>query len=169
MSGLEAFVVSDRQCHLLDSAIAKICRIAMQGKAVRRNQSGEVVGNLSNLDVLRHWRIATCCTELTIRRLKWMQQMALHPQQHHLVLCAIFGTTKGELQHGFSHGVIDDVIQDHASPWALQARKDLLCLRGVDEGNDLLEEVGEQLFRLLRDPEIKGRFIELDVTQPRAA
>ena len=141
----------------------------MQGKAVRRNQSGEVVGNLSNLDVLRHWRIATCCTELTIRRLKWMQQMALHPQQHHLVLCAIFGTTKGELQHGFSHGVIDDVIQDHASPWALQARKDLLCLRGVDEGNDLLEEVGEQLFRLLRDPEIKGRFIELDVTQLRAA
>ena len=68
LSGLEAFVVSERQCSLLDSAVVKTCRVAMQGGAVRRGPDGTVIGNMSNRDILRHWRIATCSTELTTMR-----------------------------------------------------------------------------------------------------
>ncbi len=90
LSGLEAFVISEAYCARLDSVIAQVARRRLRGKAVTRDEAGCIVSGLSNLDVLRYWRIRTASTELVIRRLKWLQAMALHPEAHHLVLCAFF-------------------------------------------------------------------------------
>ena len=144
LSGLEAYTLSLRQCAVLDSAIVRICRIALRGKAVKRNDANQVVSGLSNLEVLRYWRLGTVHTELTIRRVKWLQQMALHPQEHRLVFAAIFGTCRGELAAGIAPGVADNAIQPSATLWAKQAYTDILALTVLDEGASLREEVGEQ-------------------------
>ena len=95
LSGLEAFCLSDFQCSRLDSSIATVARISMRGKAASRNKEGLVTSSLSNLEVLRHWKIATTSTELCIRMLKWYQKMAACPDDHVLVTAAMFGTTRG--------------------------------------------------------------------------
>ena len=79
LSGLEAFVLTPRQYGMLDSAVAKVARVALKGKAVLRGEEGTVHKGLSNEEVLRHFRLTSAATELAIRRLKWMQQMARHP------------------------------------------------------------------------------------------
>ena len=90
LSGLEAFVISEVQCARLDSVIARVARRCLRGRAVSRDETGCVISGMCNLDVLHFWRIGTSSTELVIRRLKWLQAMALHPEAHHLVLCAFF-------------------------------------------------------------------------------
>ena len=121
LSGLEAFIVSERQCSKLDGAIAKVARICMRGAATKKDANGEVVSNISNLEVLRFWKIGSSSTELSIRRIKWLQQMALHLSEHRLVFNSIFGDTKGEIRLGLSPCTtgLRINVQDGASPWAV--------------------------------------------------
>ena len=115
---------------MLDSAVAKVARVARKGNTVLRGEEGTVHKGLSNKEVLRHFRLSSAATELVIRRLKWMQQMARHPAEHNLVLCSMLGTCQGELAAGCSPCVQDDVISNEqgTNPWALQAVRDLLLL-----------------------------------------
>ena len=70
LSGLESFVVSDRQASSLDSAIAQVGREALQGKACKRDAEGKVESSMTNRQILHYWDIASSATELRIRRLK---------------------------------------------------------------------------------------------------
>ena len=96
LSGLEAYVVSERQCSRLDSAINRVARVCMRGAATEMDENGVVTGGTSTMEVLRYWRMGTASVELAIRRLKWLQQMALHPCDHRLVFNTIFGDSRGE-------------------------------------------------------------------------
>jgi len=136
LMGLESFIISPHQLGILDRAIAIVARSAMRGKAVCRDpQSGHVVAAMANTQVLHHWRIVTCSTELAVRRLKWYQEAAANPDSHALMLTSMFGITKGEVAAGFSPGHVGNVIDlANASPWAVQYSKDLDRLSLFDEG-----------------------------------
>ena len=57
LAGMEAYVLSDFQRGLLDSAVVKVAKIAMRGRAVSRDWDGKVVDSLTNREILRHWRV----------------------------------------------------------------------------------------------------------------
>ena len=168
LSGLEAYCITDHQCSILDKAIIKVARVSMRGAAVTRKSDGSIIDCLTNREVFRFWRLGTSATELCIRRIKWLQQIALHPEDHRLVYNSIFGTCRGELQHGFSPGVVDFCITSDASPWALQAKRDIMKIGDFEDGESLLLEVGEQLMRLFADRDLAQRFAAIDPTQLRA-
>ena len=89
MTGLEAFVLSDRQCGIIDAAIASASRAAIKGKSLSRDAEGKVVNNMTNEQVLNYWDMATTKTELRVRRLKWLQTMAEHPIDNVMPLAAL--------------------------------------------------------------------------------
>lgn len=70
LSGLEAFVLSDRPNLLFDAASTHVCRRALRGKACIWNSQGEVVSSLSNVQVLHEWQLVPTAIELRVRRLK---------------------------------------------------------------------------------------------------
>ena len=52
-AGLEAFTVSRRQLYQLDGAVARICRIAMKGKASQKDEKGKIISSMSNAEILK--------------------------------------------------------------------------------------------------------------------
>jgi hypothetical protein len=168
LSGMEAFVLTDRQYASLDTAIVKTARMAMHGKAVKRDANGLVKKGMSNLQVLQHWRIATCATELAVRRLRWLQSMAEFPGDHYQVVAAIVGTCRGELADNIEPGVLDGAITPSATPWAQQAKMDLLRLRELDDGAEIIEDCQGKLFNILKEPDLVERFCQVDVGALRA-
>ena len=168
LSGLEAYCVTDHQCATLDKAILKVARVSMRGAAVTRDSSGAITDCLTSREVFRFWRLGTSATELCIRRVKWLQQMAQFPADHRLVFNSIFGTCRGELLCGFAPGVEEMRITSSASPWALQAKRDIMRLEETDEGSVLLQEVGDRLMMLFADKDLAQRFAAIDPSQLRA-
>ena len=171
LAGMEAFVVTPRQCAMLDSAVARVGRVSMLGKAVTRNDSGEVVQGLSNLSVLRFWRIASSTIELSVRRLKWLQKMVAFPADYQLVISAIFGTTRGELDAGLVPTVSHDGTVNvgiGTSPWAEQLLKDFFRLAVLDDAASLVDHVGARLMLLFYDKNLGEEFAQIDVSQLRA-
>ena len=142
----------------------------MRGKAVQRDPvSGAVVSSMASLEVLRHWRLVSCATELAVRRLKWYQSAVAEPDSHALMLASIFGLTKGEAAAGILPGFVGNTIcEDHASPWALQFSKDLDRLALFDDGLRFLEDFGEAKLAIFTVPEAAEQFLALDMTQLRA-
>ena len=171
LAGLEAFVISEWQASLLDSAVVRVCRVAMRGQAAKKDQSGQVVSSMSNLDVLRFWKLSTCSTELAIRRLKWYQHMVLYKDDSWLPIAAIFGHCRGEANLGIPAGVVDGriAVNAGATPWAAQFAADFDRLQAIDEGADLLSSLGEKIFNVFVDPDLGAAFTELDVSNLRAA
>ena len=107
LAGLEAFTISKRQLFQLDGAVARVCRTALRGKAVSREDEGNVTHCLSNAGVLKCWRLGLADTELVIRRLRWLQAMTRDIDQHHLVINSIFGHCRGEMRAGIPPTVVE--------------------------------------------------------------
>ena len=55
---------------------------------------------LTNDEVLANFNLATAQIELSVARLKWMQAMVRAPEQHHLMLTALFGVLRCEEEAG---------------------------------------------------------------------
>ena len=164
LSGLESYVLTDRQCGLLDSAIAAAGRSALRGKAIQRGEDGAVTGNLTNAQVLHYWDIPTTKTELRVRRLKWLQKMALHPLDSVLPLAALFSTCLGEQgEPEMACTLPDGGIGPGASPWTIQAYNDIDHLLITDEGSDLLVGLNKKYLRIFQDQLLANEFAALDL------
>eukprot|EP00959_Pyramimonas_sp_CCMP1952_P081337 1699587-Pyramimonas_sp.AAC.1 len=61
--------------------------------------------------------------ELRVRRLGWLQQIALHIRENTQLLAALFGRLPGEPTETLKDWqlVRDDAGKLHGNPWALQA------------------------------------------------
>ena len=165
---MESFVVSDRQASTLDSAIAQAGREALQGKACRRDDEAKVESSMSNLQVLHYWDIASTATELRIRRLKWLQNMARFPKSHVLPLAALFGTCKGEqMDPALECTCADGSIGAGANPWTRQAFNDIASLQEIDRGADLLYGLNGKYVKLFTNKELASEFAEIDLDELR--
>ena len=157
--------MSRRQLFQLDGAVARIGRIALKGKATMKDEDGHITNTMSNAEVLRWWKLGTAETELTIRRLRWLQSMSRDPSRHNLVLCAIFGHTRGEQKAGIPAGVVEGKIDiDNGTPWAIQIASDLQKLEKLEAGAQFLEALKGVHLNIFWDEHVKELFLNLDVS-----
>ena len=63
----------------------------MNGKAVIRNEDRQVIASMSNVFVLRYWKLLRAHCELRVQRLRRMQAFALHPAVLNQELVCLFG------------------------------------------------------------------------------
>jgi hypothetical protein len=149
ISGLEAFILSSRDCEQLDAQIAAAGRIAMAGGACDRDENGMVTSSLSNRQVLRRWRIAPCKTELLVRRHRWYQTWAKFPMDSVAPLTTVFGHVRLEKGSGLPPGVKGYVVQlDSCTPWARQFVEDLKEFASCEQAITLFEQIGNEYLRV---------------------
>lgn len=88
LAGLEALSLTCAECRRIDSSTAKKLRAMERGKANWLTEQGEH-RTYKNAELFRRWRLAPCAVELTIRRSRWAQSWAKHPENklHLLTIC----------------------------------------------------------------------------------
>eukprot|EP00959_Pyramimonas_sp_CCMP1952_P169020 3530892-Pyramimonas_sp.AAC.1 len=70
LSGLQPFILSDKQHTLLDKHLARLGRTAMMGAACTHAlEDDDHARSLATREVLDYWGITDCFTELLARRL----------------------------------------------------------------------------------------------------
>ena len=94
-SGIEAFCTSEAQYQSLTSLVTCLARRVMAGAAARRGDHGRVRA-VSNIEVLRFWKMAPCDVEARVRRLKWAQTLVQDPAHHTQLITAMFGKLPSE-------------------------------------------------------------------------
>ncbi len=94
LSGVEAFVPKQSEFRKLDKALVSACRVALRGRACRRDGDGNVIESMSNKAVLRRYCLLPCLHEARVRRLKMLQQVVKHPDQNELLVAALLSQLK---------------------------------------------------------------------------
>ena len=85
--------------------------------------------------------------EAYVRRLKWYQQVARTPSKHADLLAAMFGKYAFEDTPTVQQG---GRIAEGANTWAKQFQKDIQGLHDSDDGQSLLEAIGENVMEVFR-------------------
>ena len=93
LAGVEAYLPTAKQHEQLDAMVARYARKALRGKAARDTEKGK--RQLSNAEVLKHWRLAPSVVELRVRRLKRLHKIAKDLQDPVMILAALFGNSRG--------------------------------------------------------------------------
>ena len=96
LSGMTAFVVTDKQCSDLDSAVAPMLRLVLQGKAAKRDHQGNAIKVLSNEQVRKKLRVAPSTVELRTRRVRYLQRVVKFEGDHVQFRAAVLGKMKLE-------------------------------------------------------------------------
>ena len=105
-----------------------------------KDENGHITNTMSNAEVLKWWKLGTAEIELTIRRLRWLQSMSRDTSRHNLVLCAIFGHTRGEQKGGIPAGVVErKIVIENATPWAIQVASDCRSWRSLKQAHSFLK------------------------------
>ena len=176
LAALEAYVIPAASLAKLDRELTKRARVLLRGKACKKISKStglllEHPGDAevryvkhSNAQVWKQIRCLPCAPELRLRRLKWMQAVARHPEQHRQHLAALLG----RLHHTEEPPTLDEhgAPTAQANPWLQQLCADVGSLAGTDEGDDLLALVGSCVLRLFT--EHREKFAALDLQQYRA-
>ena len=105
---------------------------------------------LSNREVSKRNRIAPCALEVSVLRLRWMQQLLKGPSKHVQFLDAVFG--------GMS---FDEPIGRHECLGMLANDLDLLA--DMDEGHSLRPQLHAHPELLLTDLGVRSAFVALGV------
>eukprot|EP00959_Pyramimonas_sp_CCMP1952_P133848 2799062-Pyramimonas_sp.AAC.1 len=87
--------LSKRCLEPLQSKVIKYARVLLKGRFTERAQ-GRVVQTISNAEGLRQLKVGSLFCEFRTRRIKWLQSMVRHPQEHAQVLGALLGQVKCE-------------------------------------------------------------------------
>ena len=164
VSGLEAFIVSDKEAEQLDRLLMQLCRRALAGKATQKLEGGRI-SKWTNVQVRQKFGLLPTSLELKIRRLRMWLNMLRHPRDALMPLTAIYGAFQFDLTQG---------IAEKTNPWAEQIWRDFGLLASLYE--DEMSEVREYLnaatmHRLFFDEnweDVKERIVELDLRQLRA-
>ena len=101
LSAIEAFAPSQVDYQMLDRAWAFCCRAAMAGAA--HVEMGRKHSTMGTYDVLKHWQLACCETEATVRRVRWYQAVAAEPSNNLHMLCGWFATADAEKSDPLLH------------------------------------------------------------------
>ena len=115
-------------------------------KSHPKNEEGLVIAGTSNREILRHWKMVTCSTELCVRRLKWYQSMARFPWDHGLVLASMFGHTKGEQLEGIPPASLKIRCWTLPPPGHCNSSLTLIALRAVMRVWRLLKLLNHSIF-----------------------
>eukprot|EP00974_Lingulodinium_polyedra_P092164 8930890-Lingulodinium_polyedra.AAC.1 len=67
-------------------------------------------------EVLNFWGLASCETELGVRRLTWYQAWAKEPEQHLQEIASLFGSLKADKERG-DPALENGEVTAAASPW----------------------------------------------------
>jgi hypothetical protein len=125
LSGLESYCLFDRELHQIDSKIYRNLRSLEQGRATLRE--GGHFKSIWLRTLFRRWRFLPTAGELSLRRVKWLQQILRFPRANRQLRSAIWGHLPGE------EPTIDEEGQLHAeaNPFAKQLSKDLWLYHGL--------------------------------------
>ena len=164
VSGLEAYIVSDKEAEQLDRLLMQLCRRALAGKATQKLEGGRI-SKWTNVQVRQKFGLLPTSLELKIRRLRMWLNMLRHPRDALMPLTAIYGAFQFDLTQG---------IAEKMNPWAEQIWRDFGLLASLYE--DEMSEVREYLnaatmHRLFFDEnweDVRERIVELDLRQLRA-
>ena len=168
LSGLESYVITQRQAQLLDTAVANAGRAALRGKASWKDDNGKITASMSAHQVLHYWAMASCMLELRVRRLKWLQKIAKYPEHHAMPLAARFSNCKGEEDDEELVCVLPKgLLGPGASPWTIQAYDDIAALREIDSGADALYGIGNAFLKVFTGRELADEFASIDVEELR--
>ena len=92
VSGLESYIVTDKDAELLDRLLLQLCRRALAGKATQRQEGGRI-SKWTNVQVRQKFGLLPTALELKIRRLRMWMNMLRHPHGALMALTAIYGAS----------------------------------------------------------------------------
>ena len=93
--------------------------------------------------------------ELTVRRIKWMQNLVRAPTSGGAMFAAMFGRLPGEKP-------------EEKNPWVMQLCEDLICCSVVPFWDVFFKHVAEQPLSLFNDHDMKNDFLAFDHRELRA-
>lgn len=96
LSGMTVFVIPAHLLKRMQRPLTKWLRAMLRGKACDEAPRRA----MSTQEVLRHWTMDTVAGELRVRRRRWAQQWARHPEQHKQALAAMVGVANTDMAHG---------------------------------------------------------------------
>ncbi len=112
LAGMTAFTLTAAQIKKVDGVMIRWLRSVMEGEAHWIAEQGRH-RTLTNAQVLQHWKLATCITELGVRRPRKHQQWARRPNDFRRVRAAVFGQAWWRRSAGYAQTVIFWKDQHH--------------------------------------------------------
>ena len=170
LSGLESLVLDTKHLSLLDRKVLVHGRKLMGGKACQKEMQADGTVKFIACHSNTVWKflgLVPSSIELRIRRLRWYQNLASNMELHKSVVVAMFGRLDCETQLGIPVTMGQDgKIHEKANAWAKQFKNDILGLKVLDAGAQLLEYIGDcvgLVFTTFRE-----EFLYINVTAMRA-
>ena len=120
---------------------------------------------MSNLQVVRHWRLVPAQLELRVRRMQWLQKLLSNPGANGQVITALFS----KLRLDTDEVLVDVRLTVHASPYAHFFLNDLEGLEECEGFGPFVAEIfAAWRPRRLRDVHRQGHGVEPEVaaTEP---
>ena len=90
LSGLLSFALSDVEHGRLDSKLCSYMTAMMSGKAQLVDAAGKH-HSLSRLQLLKHWKLLPLLFTDAVRRVQWLKQMVLFPQDRRQAVASVWG------------------------------------------------------------------------------
>jgi len=165
LSGLVAFAISPLEGKRLTTAMGKIARKVLRGRACGEKDGHRAAQ--SNVWALRELRAVPSEVELLVQRLQMWQKAAAHPADFTLVLAVMFGELEGVPQ---DQQPIDAEGFVGAAPhqWLKQLIADLSYLNNTIAA-EWLEDAIQKPLLLFCDRDIADDFCRQDVRLLRSA
>ena len=148
LSAIESYVPSKTDFRQFDAMLNTKLRICMKGRACQFDAEGSAKKR-PNKKVLQYWRLVPLALEARVRRLLFFQSLVADPNNHRLVLAAVFGRARFEDQNAslgksvappplLQNGAFNSAPA--ADPWLQQIDEDLLSLYDHDVFSDFTTE-----------------------------
>eukprot|EP00929_Paragymnodinium_shiwhaense_P036506 TRINITY_DN1955_c0_g1_i1.p1 TRINITY_DN1955_c0_g1~~TRINITY_DN1955_c0_g1_i1.p1 ORF type:complete len:1600 (+),score=138.99 TRINITY_DN1955_c0_g1_i1:125-4924(+) len=154
-SGLTAFALTTTQTERLESALCKYARRVMQGAACKRDEDDNVMYTLSNREVLCHFGLARVDVELACLRMKQLQSIVRHAEEHEVFLNAMFARFPFE-------------IKEYEHPWLVQMQRDFQMFSHIDTVTWVAEEVMMRASSVVTDEHVREAFLQVDFAYVKA-
>ena len=97
---------------------------------------GEIKKQITNAEVWSYWRIVPTSVELTVRRLKWWQDISRHPGENQQVITSIFGILCDEDVPVLDHRGVFREDDSNFNFAAKTIKQDLLLLANTECGRE---------------------------------
>ena len=167
ISGLEAYAMTKSDYDAIEACILKYARVLLKGAGCDTSKQEEVdTGTIkykamTNDDVWRRLGLTPCRLEVSIRKMKWMQNVAEHPHDNAQLLAALFCKADGS--------DAGENIDESSPPWLRQFKEDLELLSFVETGLDAWEAIDGKPRRIFADADVKDAYTRVDLDVIRAA
>ena len=158
VSGMSSFALEDAGYDKLEKCLCRFMRKLAAGSACKKpNSPEEHHVAMTNAELHRFAGIASVRTELIVARVGWYQAMLRNPGHHRQWLTAIAG-----------HFPFQDMPGNKPSnPWYSQWTADMGRLGVLDDAAWLVDAIDSDPMQLIKDPELRADFVQIDPSQHR--